>query len=595
MSVLSAKSKIPAKASHHLGDFTTNPRVLVIAGIAVIVATAGVAAGVGLLQLIKLATNIAYFGRFSVAEVRLQDSPLGLWAVGVPVVGALIVGLMARFGSEKIRGHGIPEAIEAILLGRSRLDAKVAILKPLSSAVVIGTGGPFGAEGPIIMTGGAIGSLIAQMLPVSDNERKTLLVAGAAAGMTTVFGTPIAAIMLAVELLLFEWTPRSFIPVTVAAVVAMVERSLLHMPVPLFPFTGTIDISAMQLGAWVGIGILAGLLSGVLTQLVYGCEDLFLKLPIHWMWWPMIGGLVVGIGGLIDPHALGVGYDNISTMLQGDTLPKAALLLLVVKSIIWSVALGSGTSGGVLAPLLIMGGAMGTMLSGYLPTASPGFWALLAMAATMGGTMRSPLTATFFAVELTGNTHVLLPLIAACGTAHAVTVLLMRRSILTEKVARRGHHLVREYRIDPFALTRVREVMTKNVETVPATMTLHSAAAFLTTPETHPSFPVVDESQHVLGIIDPPAVLRWRRAGKHRKTTLRELLAGGKMTFAYPDEYLAGLADRLSMANVAHLPVVSREDRRLVGYIGWKDLMRVRAKLQAEDSETKSFFPLGRG
>jgi H+/Cl- antiporter ClcA len=596
MSVLSAKSKIPAKVSHHLGDFTTNPRVLVIAGIAVIVATAGVATGIGLLQLIKLATNIAYFGRFSVADVNLQDSPLGLWAVGVPVVGSLIIGLMARFGSEKIRGHGIPEAIEAILLGRSRLDAKVAILKPLSSAIVIGTGGPFGAEGPIIMTGGAIGSLIAQMLPVSDNERKTLLVAGAAAGMTTVFGTPIAAIMLAVELLLFEWTPRSFIPVTVAAVVAMVERSMLHMPVPLFPFTGNIDITAMQLGAWVLVGILAGLLSGVLTQLVYGCEDLFLKLPIHWMWWPLIGGLVVGIGGLIDPHALGVGYDNIAGMLQGDTLPKAALLLLVVKSIIWAVALGSGTSGGVLAPLLIMGGAMGTMLSGYLPTASPGFWALLAMAATMGGTMRSPLTATFFAVELTGNTHALLPLIAACGAAHAVTVLLMRRSILTEKVARRGHHLVREYRIDPFALTRVREVMTKNVETVPATMTLHSAAAFLTNPRAnHPSFPVVDESRHVLGIIDPPSVLRWRRAGKHRKTTLHELLAGSKITLAYPDEYLAGLADRLSQVNVAHLPVISREDRRLIGYIGWKDLMRVRAKLQAEESETKSFFRLGRG
>jgi chloride channel protein, CIC family len=595
MNFVSTKSKISAAAGRHLGDFTTNPRVLVIAGIAVIVATAGVLAGVGLLQLIKLSTNIAYFGRFSVAEVRLQDSPLGLWAVGIPVIGSLIIGLMARFGSEKIRGHGIPEAIEAILLGRSRLGIKVAILKPLSSAIAIGTGGPFGAEGPIIMTGGAIGSLIAQTLPVSDNERKTLLVAGAAAGMTTVFGTPIAAIMLAVELLLFEWTPRSFIPVTVAAVVAMVERSFLHMPSPLFVFSGGVEISVLQLGAWVLTGILAGVLSGVLTQLVYGCEDAFLKLPVHWMWWPMIGGLVVGIGGLIDPRALSVGYDNIAGMLQGDMIPKAALLLLVVKAIIWSVALGSGTSGGVLAPLLIMGGAMGTAISGYLPAASPGFWALLAMAATMGGTMRSPLTATFFAVELTGNTHVLLPLIAACGAAHAVTVLLMRRSILTEKIARRGHHLVREYRIDPFALTRVREVMTTDVETVPSTMTLHSAAAFLTNPRTtHPSFPVVDGSRQVLGIIDPPSVLRWRRAGKHRSTTLDELLTGSKTTFAYPDEYLEALADRLSKVNVAHLPVVAREDRRLVGYIGWKDLMRVRAKLQAEESETKSFFRFGR-
>ncbi|TIU46724.1 MAG: chloride channel protein [Mesorhizobium sp.] len=578
----------------HLRDFTTDARVLLVAAIAVVVATAGLFAGIVLLKLIRLATNIAYFGQFSLAELKLQDTPLGLAAVFVPVIGALIIGLMARYGSEKIRGHGIPEAIEAILLGRSRLDAKVAILKPLSSAISIGSGGPFGAEGPIIMTGGAIGSLIAQMLPVSDTERKTLLVAGAAAGMTTVFGTPIAAIMLAVELLLFEWTPRSFIPVAVAAIVAEVERTMLHMPGPIFPFQGSMAVSFLGLGGWVLIGICAGLLSGLLTQMVYACEDGFQKLPIHWMWWPMLGGLVVGMGGLIDPRALGVGYDNIADMLDGRTIATAALLLLVVKAVIWSVALGSGTSGGVLAPLLIMGGAMGAVLAGVLPAADPGFWALLAMAATMGGTMRAPLTATFFAVELTGNTHVLVPLIAACAAAHAVTVLLMKRSILTEKIARRGHHLVREYRIDPFALTRVREVMTSEVESVPATMTLHGAAAFLTAPETrHPSFPVVDDNRQVLGLIDPPAILRWRRAGKHRTTTLGELLAGSKVTLAYPDEYLEGLSDKLLTANVSHLPVVAREDGRLVGYVGWKDLMRVRSRKQAEERERSTLLGFG--
>jgi CBS domain-containing protein len=411
--------------------------------------------------------------------------------------------------------------------------------------------------------------------------------------MTTVFGTPIAAIMLAVELLLFEWSPRSFIPVAVAAVTAAVERHALHMPSPIFPFAGVEGVSLGSLGGWVLIGLLSGLLSALLTQLVYACEDGFMRLPIHWMWWPLLGGLVVGIGGLIEPQALGVGYDNITAMLNGDVMLKAALLLLLVKAIIWSVALGSGTSGGVLAPLLIMGGAMGTALAGYMPEGSPGFWALLAMAATMGGTMRSPLTATFFAVELTGNTHVLLPLITACGTAHAVTILLMKRSILTEKVARRGHHVVREYRVDPFALGRVSEVMTVDVETVPATMTLHGAAAFLASPSTtHPSFPVVDENGCVLGVIDPPAVLRWRRAGTHRKTTLGELLAGTKIMTAAPDEHLDALADRLSTANIAHLPVLSREDGRLVGYIGWKDLMRVRTKLQAEDSTRTIFYPI---
>ncbi|MGH7114967.1 MAG: chloride channel protein [Stellaceae bacterium] len=424
--------KIETDELEGLGDFTTRPRVLVISAIAILVGTAGVVTGIILLRLIYLITNLAYFGRVAFTSPDIGLSPLGYAAVAVPVVGSLLVGLMARYGTDKIRGHGIPEAIEAILLGRSRLDVKVAILKPLSSAIAIGTGGPFGAEGPIIMTGGAIGSLIAQLLPVSDTERKTLLVAGAAAGMTTVFGTPIAAMMLAAELLLFEWTPRSFVPVAVASITAAFERSLTHLASPLFPFHGGMELSLIAILCWVLVGLLSGLLSGVLTQLVYGCEDLFLKLPIHWMWWPMIGGLVVGLGGLVNANALGVGYSNIAQMLQGGMPSLAGLSLTVVKAIIWAVALGSGTSGGVLAPLLIMGGGMGVILAHYLPLASPGFWALLAMAATMGGTMRSPLTATFFAVELTGNTHVLLPLITACITAHLVTVLLMRRSILTE-------------------------------------------------------------------------------------------------------------------------------------------------------------------
>jgi CBS domain-containing protein len=325
--------------------------------------------------------------------------------------------------------------------------------------------------------------------------------------------------------------------------------------------------------------------------LVYACEDGFLKLPIHWMWWPMIGGVVVGVGGLIDPRALGVGYVNIAEMLQGHVLPASALLLLTVKAIIWAVALGSGTSGGVLAPLLIMGGGLGAVLTHVLPAASPGFWALLAMCATMGGTMRSPLTATFFAVELTGNTHVLLPLIAACVTAHLVTVLLMKRSILTEKVARRGHHLAREYRVDPFTLTRVEEVMATEVETLPQTMTLHQVAAFLASPTTkHPSFPVVDENGQVLGIVNPPTVLGWRHAGKHRQTPLKELLEGQGVVTAFPDEYLEGIVDRMMVTNVAQMAVISRGDQRLVGYIGWKDLLRIRSKLQAEESKRVVFF-----
>jgi CBS domain-containing protein len=298
----------------------------------------------------------------------------------------------------------------------------------------------------------------------------------------------------------------------------------------------------------------------------------------------MIGGLVIGLGGLVDPRALGVGYGNIAQMLDGQMLAVAALMLLVVKAIIWSVALGSGTSGGVLAPLLIMGGAMGAALSGILPEAPPGFWPLLAMAATMGGTMRAPLTATFFAVELTGNSQILLPLIAACASAHAVTVLLMKRSILTEKIARRGHHIVREYRIDPFALARVADVMTREVETVPASMTLHQAVRFLADPDRrHPSFPVVDDQGRTIGVIDPPSLIRWRRSGRHRNMPLASLLLPERLRVAHADEHLDRVADRLSEFNIAHLPVVTRGDQKLVGYVGWKDLMRAKIKSDNDD------------
>jgi chloride channel protein, CIC family len=584
------QSSLP-KNDHALSDFSVEPRILAIAALAVPVALAAVAAGFALLKLIRLATNIAYFGQFSFADLKLGSAHLGPWSVLIPVAGSFIVGLMARHGSEKIRGHGIPEAIEAILLGRSRLDPKVAILKPLSSAIAIGTGGPFGAEGPIIMTGGAIGSLIAQMLPVSDAERKTLLVGGAAAGMTTVFGTPIAAVMLGVELLLFEWRPRSFIPVVVAAVTAAVARTALHMQAPLFPFAGVSGIALMGLATWIILGVLAGFLACILSQLVYGWEDFFMKLPIHWMWWPMLGGLIVGLGGLIDPRALGVGYENIADMLQGQLALKALLLLLVVKAVIWSIALGSGTSGGVLAPLLMMGGAAGAALSCVFPGQSPAFCALLGMAATMSGAMRVPLTATFFAVELTGNLHALLPLLTACATAYAVTVLLMRRSILTEKLTRRGHHLVCEYGVDSFALARVRDVMTRAVETLPATMTLQRATRFLAAPTTaHPSFPVVDAENKVLGIIDPPTVLRWRRAGRRRTTSLSELLAGAEVPVAYPDEHVERVAARLAVADLGHLAVISRDSAQIVGYLGWRDITKARAGFEAEKAQRTAFF-----
>jgi CIC family chloride channel protein len=389
------------RSGDKLGDFTTDNRVILLSAITVGIGCVSAFVAYILLWLIAVITNFSFFGRFSSSSVTPGRSHLGLWLVLIPAVGGLIIGLMARYGSDKIRGHGIPEALEAILLGQSKIEPKVAILKPLSSAISIGTGGPFGAEGPIIMTGGACGSLLAQFFHLSSAERKTLLVAGAAGGMAAVFGTPAAAVLLAVELLLFEWKPRSLIPVAFASIAAAAVRVPLLGAGPIFPVTAHAALGAAGLGYACVVGLLAGLGSGLLTKMVYWFEDLFPHLKIHWMWWPLIGGVCVGIGGLIDPRVLGVGYGTIHSLLNGQILGMAALSLLLTKSVVWSLSLGSGTSGGVLAPLLMMGGALGSLAGQVIPVGTPGLWAMVGMAAVMGGTMRSPFTAVVFTLELT--------------------------------------------------------------------------------------------------------------------------------------------------------------------------------------------------
>ena len=443
-----------------LGDFTVTPRLIPISLLAIVIGVVASFAAVALLKLIALFTNLFFFGRFTFAASSPANNHLGWFEILVPVIGALLVGLMARYGSDRIRGHGIPEAIESILMNGSRVQPKVAILKPLSAALSIGSGGPFGAEGPIIVTGGAFGSMIAQLFHLTNRERKTLLVAGSAAGMAATFDSPVAAVLLAVELLLFEWKPRSVIPVALASATAVAARRHLLGMGPIFPTPPHhLLIGATGLIGCAVVGILAGILSSVLSSGVYATEDLFKKIPLHWMWWPAIGGVVIGFGGLIFPPALGVGYDVIGRILQGDTPRNLILGVLIVKSVIWVFSLGSGTSGGVLAPLLMIGGAAGGIEAMFLPDQGAGFWPLISMAAVLSGTLGSPLTAVVFALELTRDINSLLPLLIATMLAHAFTSLTMKRSILTEKIARRGYHVTREYVVDPLEVLFVREVM----------------------------------------------------------------------------------------------------------------------------------------
>jgi CIC family chloride channel protein len=371
---------------------------------------------------------------------------------------------MARYGSEKIRGHGMPEAIEAILIGGSKIQPRVAILKPIASAIAIGTGGPFGAEGPIIMTGGAIGSLFAQLLKLTADERKTLLVAGAAAGMAATFNTPLASVLLAVELLLFEWRPRSYVPVATAVAVAVVVRHPLLGSGLLFPVNGALHANAGTYLLCVASGVVSAVVAIIATALVYASEDMFRRLPIHWMWWPALGGVIIGIGGLIVPQTLGVGYNVIDAELTGSIGLGLVTGILVVKTIIWSLSLGSGTSGGVLAPMFIIGGALGSVEAHIFPHVGAGFWPLVALAGVLGGVMRSPFTGVVFAVELTGRFDAILPLLIGASVAFGVSAVFLKRSVLTEKIVRRGYHLSREYDVDPLETAFVGDVMSDNTD-----------------------------------------------------------------------------------------------------------------------------------
>jgi H+/Cl- antiporter ClcA len=567
-------------------DFDGNARLVLIASIAAVVGALSTVTADLLLHAIRFFTNLFFFQKFSTAFTSPASHTLGAWVIVVPVIGGLIIGLIARYGTEAIRGHGIPEAIEAILFKKSTMSPKVAVLKPLASGIAIGSGGPFGAEGPIIMTGGAVGSLIAQYFHLSAGERKALLVAGAVAGMTAVFGTPIAALLLAVELLLFELRPRSLAPVAVACAVAGFLRPLLIESGPLFPLHTAVLPPSALLSCLIG-GLLCGALAWVLSTSLYRVEDAFHKLPVHWMWWPAIGGLAVGIGGFFQPRALGVGYDVIGDLLNNHLAASAIASLLIVKAVIWLLALGSGTSGGVLAPLLMLGAGLGALLGPYLPGGEPAAWPLVFMAATLGGMMRAPVMAVVFAFELTHDVNSLLPVLATSTVAYAFTVITMHRSILTEKIARRGHHIYREYGIDPMERHSVAEVMTATTSSIDAQALITDVLASHFGPDQrHRAFPVVRDGA-LVGMLDRAGIENSARAAG--AVQVGDLYGVNLPIFALADETCRALATRLAVHELERLPVVSdAQSRRLIGIVSRSDLIKPAFSLHAEELERQT-------
>jgi H+/Cl- antiporter ClcA len=571
------------------GDFAANNRLLLLSGFAIAIGGLSTLSAMLLLAAIRFFTNLFYFQSVSVAASSPADNRLGWLAIFVPAIGGLIVGLMARYGSEKIRGHGIPEAIEAILFGKSRMSPKVAVLKPLSSGIVIGSGGPFGAEGPIIMTGGAVASLLAQAFHLTAAERKALLVAGACAGMTAVFGTPLAAVLLAVELLLFELRPRSLLPVGLSCAVAGFLRPLWAGSGPLFPLQ-TPEPGAIAMLSCVVAGLASGAVSASMTRMLYVVEDFFSRLRMHWMWWPALGGLVVGIGGYFQPRALGVGYDVIGDLLQNHLVLSVALSLVIVKMLIWAIALGSGTSGGVLAPLLMIGAGLGSVLGVWLPGGSPQLWALVCMAAILGGTMRAPLTAVVFAFGLTHDANAFLPTILGCVVAYGFTVIVMPRSILTEKIARRGRHVFREYGVDPLERYFVDEVMTREVTTIDAKEPLVSVLhAHFGIEQKFRAYPVVLDGK-LVGMVDR-SILNLLKDEDLSKSLLELLDGNASDAFVLPGDTCRAVSGRFAAEGLERLPVVDNPtSRRVVGIVSRSDLLKPSRVLHEEENQRERVF-----
>ncbi len=569
-------------------------RILLISVLAVILGVAAAYVAQLLMLMINLITDVVFYGRVSdvigptARSGSFVLSPagnhLGAWVILMPAIGGLIAGIMARWGSRAIQGHGIPEAMEQILTNQSNIPARITWLKPVSSAFAIGTGGPFGAEGPIISTGGALGSLIGQLLRVTANERKVLLAAGAAAGMAAVFGAPVASLVLAVELLLFELRPRSLIPVALAAVTAVGVRYATYGAEPVFLMPDVLQPGGWALISFVLIGGLVGFAAVGVTKAVYGVEDLFAKLPIHWMWWPVIGALVAGFVGWIEPRTLGVGYDNIDALVQGDFGLTMLVSFGALKFISWVIALGSGTSGGTLAPLFMIGGSLGAIIGVGVNHVMPSFdidpriAALVGMAAIFAGSSRALLTAVVFAFETTRQPACLLPLLGGCTAAYLVSALIMRNTIMTEKIARRGVRVPSEYAADYLEQVTVGTACSRDVATLKTSQTLAEVRRWLSEESIHSEhqgFPVVDESGHVRGVLTRRSLLdpQW-----HYTLRLGELVTRPPIAVSESNS-LREAADHMVAESVGRLVVVSKDDpHKLVGIITRGDILAAHAK-----------------
>jgi CIC family chloride channel protein len=582
-----------------LRDYSADARILYTSALASGLGAVSAVAAWALLEMIALCTNLFYFHHWSFQEHDPWQAGRHWWLMFMPVLGGLFVGLMARYLSPKVRGHGMPEAVETIVFNRGRVQPRVAVLKPIATAISIGSGGPFGAEGPVIITGGAIGSVLGQLLAMTDSERTVLMVAGASAGMAATFNCPMSATLLAVEILLFEWKPRSLVPVAIACVTAGAVRRLLLGPQSLLQMAPTAEpvYHSAMLGA-LALGVIAAFAAAGLSKAIHFWERMFEKLPIHWMWWPAIGGLGVGLGGLVFPRALGVGYSVIQQMVSGDAAWRLLAGVLIVKSLIWVFSLGSNTAGGILAPLLMIGGALGAALGHLMPIMSPGTWALVGMTSVLSAAIGAPLTSAMLALELTHNGGLMLPVLLSCVAAYAVSVLVQPRSMLTENLSRRGLHLSREFGADPLETMLVSQAMHTSVFALPAAATRKDAIDWLTKMEERGAeawshwqrvFPLVDAEGRLVGMLTRSQMIALAR----QQDAERPLVADARLdpVTMSPFSTLRSAAAKMAESKLTAFPVVSA-DGRLVGIVTIEDLLKGRSEQTHRESDRERVLRL---
>lgn len=571
-------------------------RLIFISALCILIAGLISVIAKGLIYLINIVTNISFYGTLDAGFHSPANNHLGLWVIVIPAIGGIIVGIMALYGSKAIRGHGIPEAMEQILVNKSKIKPIITFLKPVSSAIAIGTGGPFGAEGPIIATGGALGSTFGQLFKISPNERKIILAAGATAGMSAIFGTPIAAVFLAIELLLFEFSPRAILPVALACITGAAGHHLLFEAGPVFPMPDVDTPSNTALAIYSIIGLVIGFISLGLTKIVYFIEDSFEKLPIHWMWWPAIGGLAVGLIGYFAPHTLGVGYDNIITILSGTLSLMLIVRLCLFKFLSWAIALGSGTSGGTLAPLLTIGGAagaaFGTLVHLVFPDAgiSVPIAALIGMAAMFAGASRAYLTSITFALEATMQSHALLPLLGACTASYLVSFFLMENTIMTEKIARRGVYTPDSYEPDLLQVLTVADVNNEVGETLKSNSTIAETRAWLTGNNiTQSFFIVINNDGSYAGMVSLTDIYNHSISAE---LAISNITRASKQAVKSNDP-LKRVVEIMAEESVEVLPVIATGNT-IAGQISYKEILNTYYQYVAENRKQNTQISLKR-